>query len=113
MVAESASNFYEGVTQKEAEDFYAAKIVANDPRPVSYGLNSKVVEIKGIVAEEVYRSGGKYGAAIDNIISWLEKAITVAETETRKSELELLIEYYKTGDLKKWDEYNVVWGKEY
>jgi len=111
MVSESASNFYEGVTQKEVEEFYAGKTVANDPRPVSLGLNSKVVKINKKVTEEVYMSGGKYGAAIDNIVLWLEKALDVAETEIQKKELGLLIEYYKTGDLKKWDEYNVVWAK--
>jgi dipeptidyl-peptidase-3 len=111
MVAESASNFYEGVTQKEVENFYTGKIITSDPRPVSLGLNSKVVKVNGKVTEEVYKSGGKYGAAIDNIIEWLEKAITVAETDTQKNELKILIEYYKTGDLKKWDEYNVIWAK--
>jgi dipeptidyl-peptidase-3 len=111
MVAESASNFYEGVTQKEVEAFYAGKVVADDPRPVSLGLNSKVVKINGIITEEVYKSGGKYGPAIDKIIFWIEKAITVAESEKQKAELKLLIEYYKTGDLKKWDEYNVAWAK--
>ena len=80
-------------------------------RPVSLGLNSKVVKINGKVAEEVYKSGGKYGTAIDNIIQWLEKATTVAETDTQKKELGLLIEYYKTGDLKTWDEYNVAWAR--
>jgi len=111
MVAESASNFYEGVTQKEVEDFYAAKLVVNDPRPVSLGLNTKIVKIYGKVTEEVYKSGGRYGAAIDKIIQMLEKAIIVAPTETQKVELELLIEYYKTGDLKKWDDYCVAWAK--
>lgn len=109
MVAESASNFYEGVTQKEVEAFYAGKVVQGDPRPVSLGLNSKVVKANGKVTEEVYMSGGKYGAAIDNIIVWLEKAIAVAENDIQKKELSLLIDYYKSGDLKKWDEYNVVW----
>ena len=111
MIAESASNFYEDVTQKEVEEFYAGKTVVNDPHPISYGLNSKVVKINGILTEEVYKSGGKYGAAIDNIIQWLEKAISVAETDNQKNELGILIEYYKTGDLKKWDEYNVAWAK--
>lgn len=111
MVAESAINFYEGVTQKEVEKFYAVKAVPDDPRPISLGLNSKVVKVNGKVTEEVYRSEGKYGAAIDNIIIWLEKAKEVAETEEQKNELEILIEYYKTGDLKKWDEYNVAWAK--
>ena len=81
MVAESASNFYEGVTQKEVEDFYSSKADPNDPRPVSLGLNSKVVKINGKLVEEVYKSGGKYGAAIDTIISWLGKAASVAETD--------------------------------
>jgi dipeptidyl-peptidase-3 len=111
MVAESASNFYEGVTQKEVEKFYAGKAAVNDLRPVSHGLNSKVIKKDGKVTEEVYKSGGKYGAAIDNIVLWLEKAIETAETETQKKELGLLIEYYKSGDLKKWDEYNVAWAK--
>lgn len=111
MVAESASNFYEGVTQKEVESFYAGKTIASDLHPVSLGLNSKVVKVNGQVTEEVYKSGGKYGAAIDNIIQWLEKAITVAETDIQKNELKVLIEYYKTGDLKKWDEYNVIWAR--
>ena len=112
MIIESASNFYEGVNQKEVEDFYAGKISANDPKPVSTGLNSKVVKSNGIIMEEVYRSGGKYGAAIDKIVSWLEKAIDVAETEMQKKELGLLTEYYKSGDLTKWDEYNVAWAKD-
>ena len=111
MVAGSASNFYEGVTQKEVEDYYAARTDTADPRPVSLGLNSKVVKKNGKVTEEVYKSDGKYGEAIDSIIVWLEKAITVAETETQKQELKILIDYYKTGDLKTWDEYNVVWAK--
>ncbi len=111
MVAGSASNFYEGVTQKEVETFYMAKTVPDDPRPVSYGLNSKVIKVNGRVAEEVYMSGGKYGEAIDEIIKWLEKAISVAETDTQKRELGLLIEYYRTGDLRTWDEYNVVWAR--
>jgi len=109
MVAESASNFYEGVTQKEVEEFYAGIKPDIDPRPVSFGLNSKVVKINGKLTEEVYRSGGKYGKAIDEIMSWLEKARGMAENDSRKKELSLLIEYYKTGDLKKWDEFNIAW----
>lgn len=109
MVAASASNFYELVTQKEVEEFYAGKIDPKDPRPVSLGLNSKVVKFNGKVSEQVYKSGGMYGAAIDEIIKWLELAASVAGSEMQKKELELLIEYYKTGDLKKWDEYNVAW----
>lgn len=111
MVAESASNFYEGVTQKEVEAFYSAKADAKDPRPVSLGLNSKVIKVNGKVTEDVYKSGGTYGSAIDTIIMWLDKASTVAETEMQTKELELLKEYYTTGDLRKWDEYNVAWAK--
>jgi len=74
MVAESASNFYEGVTQKEVEKYYAGKVVPNDPHPISIGLNSKVIKVNGVVTEDVYKSGGRYGAAIDRIVYWLEKA---------------------------------------
>jgi dipeptidyl-peptidase-3 len=112
MVAESASNMYEGVTQKEVEAFYNAKIIPNDPKPVSIGINSKVGKKDGKVTEEVYRSGGLYTEAIDKIISWLERAISVAETDVQKREIGILINYYKTGDLKTWDEYNVVWAND-
>lgn len=111
MITESASNFYLDVTQKEVEEFYASKIVTDDAHPVSYGLNSQVLKIDGCVTEDVYKSGGKYGAAIDNIILWLQKAVTVAELEKQKSELKLLIDFYKTGDLKVWDEYNIAWAR--
>jgi dipeptidyl-peptidase III len=111
IVSESATNMYEGVTQKEAEAFYAGKIKADDPRPISIGLNSKLVKKDGKVIEEVYRSGGLYGQAIDKIIENLKKAASFAETDEQKKELEILIDYYKTGDLKTWDEYNVVWAK--
>lgn len=109
MVAASASNFYELVTQKEVEALYAGKADPKDPRPVSLGLNSKVVKFNEKVSEQVYKSGGMYGPAIDEIIKWMELAASVAGSEMQKKELELLIEYYKTGDLKKWDEYNVAW----
>jgi dipeptidyl-peptidase III len=112
MIAGSATNFYEGVTQKEVEEFYAGKVKTDDPRPLSVGLNSKIIKKDGKVVEEVYRSGGKYGAAIDRIIFWLEKAVQEAESDTQKAGLNLLIEYYRSGDLKKWDDYNVVWAKD-
>jgi dipeptidyl-peptidase III len=111
IVSESASNFYEGVSRKEVDDFYAARSVTNVPHPVSVGLNSKVVKINGKLSEEIYRSGGKYGEAIDRIIHWIEKAIAVAEKDTHRDELKLLVDYYRTGDLNKWDEYNVSWAK--
>ena len=111
MVKESASNFYEGVSQKEVEDFYSHMAKPNDPKPVSIGLNSKVVKVNDKITEEVYKSGGKYGSAIDSITNWLFKATQYAETDQQRTELNLLIDYYKTGDLKKWDEYNVAWAQ--
>jgi len=112
IVAESAVNLYEGVTQSEVEKFYSGKIDPKDPHPISLGLNSKVVKKDGKVVEEVYKSGGLYGEAIDKIVMWLDKALPVAETDVQKKEIALLIDYYKTGDLKKWDEYNVVWAND-
>jgi dipeptidyl-peptidase III len=109
MVLGSSINFYFDVNQKDVEMFYADKTDSSDPEPVSKGLNSRVTKKKGKIIEEVYRSGGLYGKAIDQIILWLEKAITVSESELQKKELGLLIEYYRTGDLRKWDEYNVAW----
>lgn len=109
MITSSATNFYEGVTQAEVEAYYASITVKDDPRPVSYGLNTKVVKTDDVVSEVVYRSGGMYGEAIDQIISWIEKAMKYAENDTQVKELELLIDYYRTGSLSTWDEYNVVW----
>jgi len=109
MITSSATNFYEGVTQAELENYYASIIDKDDPTPVSYGLNTKVVKTDGMVSEVVYRSGGLYGEAIDQIIVWLTKAKDVAENETQVKELNLLIDYYQTGSLQTWDEYNVVW----
>jgi dipeptidyl-peptidase-3 len=109
MVAESAINFYEGVSQAEVEEYYAAIIDSEDPRPVSYGLNTKVVKEGDIVKEVVWRSGGMYGAAIDKITGWLEKAMEFAGNEMQRQELEVLIDYYRTGNLKTWDDYNVIW----
>ncbi|HEX7493590.1 MAG TPA: dihydrofolate reductase [Bacteroidales bacterium] len=111
MIAESASNFYEGVKQKEVEEFYAARTKPDDPHPISIGLNSRVVKVNGKMTEELYKSDGKYGAAINKIIQWLEKAKNTVDTDIQKEELQILIEYYKTGDLKKWDEYNIAWVK--
>jgi dipeptidyl-peptidase III len=109
IVAASAVNFYDGVTQKEVEGFYAGKVNPKDPRPVSTGLNSKIINEKGHLKELVYKSGGLYGQAIDRIIYWLDKAKEVAENESQKKELDLLIAYYRSGDLKDWDNYNVEW----
>ena len=108
-VVSSSHNFYEGVTQKEVEDYYSAKIDPKDPQPISWGLNSKMTKENGVIVEKVWKQGGMYGAAIDKIIYWLEKAVNVAENDKQKKALSLLVEYYKTGDLKKWDEYNIAW----
>lgn len=106
----SAVNFYgPEITNKDVETFYA-KMKSPDPhKPLSFGLNSKLVKENGVVKEQVYKSGGLYGAAIDKIIGWLEKAKGVAENEKQANALGLLIEYYKSGDLQKWDDYNVAW----
>ena len=105
----SANNFYEGVTQLEVEEYYAAKSNPNDPKPVEYGLNSKLKKVDGKLVEIPWKVGGMYSAAIEKIVYWLEKAARVAETPEQKKSLELLVEYYKTGDLKKFDEYNIAW----
>ncbi len=108
----SSVNFYEGVNKAEAESFYAKMEDPKDPRPISYGLNSKLVKENGRIYENVYKAGGLYGPAIEQIISHLEKAAAVAENETQKTYISLLIDYYRTGDLKTWDAYNVVWVKD-
>lgn len=105
----SANNFYEGVSQKEVEDYYAAKTDTSDKTPVEYGLNSKLVKVDGKIIEKTWKVGGMYTQAIEKIVYWLEKATVVAETPEQKKSLELLVEYYKTGDLKKFDEYNIAW----
>ncbi|PIB35034.1 dihydrofolate reductase [Reichenbachiella sp. 5M10] len=107
----SATNFYDSdVTADEVEQFYQSIIDPNTNEPISYGLNSKITRNKdGQLTEELWKSGGMYGRAIDQIIYWLYKAASVAENEAQKQGLQLLIKYYQTGDLKTWDEYNVVW----
>ena len=110
IVAESAVNFYEGVSRKEVEDYYAGIMDPSDETPVSYGLNTKVVKgDDGIVREEAWKSGGIYGAAIDKIVEELEKASEFAENDTQKSIIAKLVAYYRTGDLKLWDDYNIEW----
>ncbi len=112
IIVASANGFYgEGVTQKMVEDFYAAKTNADSKRPVEHGLNSTLILKDGKLYEDVWKSGGKYGKAIDQIIFWLEKAVTVAENKDQEAALKKLIEYYQTGDLKTWDDYKVLWTK--
>ena len=113
IVAESAVNFYEGVTREEVEALYASMIDPEDKTPVSYGLNSRVVKGEdGVVREEVYKVGGLYGKALEKICKELKKAARYAENETQKAYTADLIEYYRTGDLKLWDKYNVQWVKD-
>lgn len=109
LVQNSAVNFYEGVTQKEAEDFYTKMIDKKNLTPISYGLNSKLVKENGKVVEKIYKVGGMYSKAIEKIVYWLEKAATVAENDAQKKVFLTLVDYYKTGDLKTFDEFNVLW----
>lgn len=112
MVLSSAGNFYEGVNQKEAEEYYKNMRKPNDNEPLSYGLNTRLVKKDGKTFEEVYKIGGLYSAAITEIVKWLEKAKEVAENDPQKRNIASLIEYYKTGSLKTWDEYNIDWVKD-
>lgn len=105
----SAVNFYDDVTQHEAEEYYNSIRVPNDLTPISYGLNSKIVKKDGIIGEEVYKLGGLYTEAIENIIKYLRLASGVAESDLQKAAFDKLIEYYETGDLKKFDEYSILW----
>ena len=107
----SATNYYgPDVTEKEAEKFYALKINKNDKMPVEFGLNSKLVKnADGSLEEKVWKVGGMYSASLEKMVGWLEKAVEVAENTKQAEALKLLIDYYKTGDLKTWDAYNVVW----
>lgn len=110
IVALSSVNFYEGVTRDEVENYYAGIIDPNDPEPISYGLNTKVVKgADGAIREEKWKVGGIYGPAIEKICEELEKAKAVAENDTQKKEISELQEYYRTGDLKLWDKYNITW----
>lgn len=109
LVKGSANNYYEGVTQAEVEAYYAKMRKPDDHTPVLYGLNSKVVKENGQVLEKVYKIGGMYSSAIERIVYWMEKASAVAENDQQKAALDKLISYYKTGDLKTFDEYNIAW----
>uniref|UniRef100_UPI00359F1EEC dipeptidyl-peptidase 3 family protein n=1 Tax=Prevotella heparinolytica TaxID=28113 RepID=UPI00359F1EEC len=112
LVLTSACNYYDGVTQKEAEDFYNALKDPKDETPVSYGLNSRLVKIDGKVQEKVWKIGGLYGQALEKIVYWLKKAEEVAETPEQKSVISKLITFYETGDLKTFDEYAILWVKD-
>ena len=109
LILASANNYYDGVTQAEVEAFYAAMKNPNDEKPVMYGLNSQLVKENGVIKEKVWKVGGLYSEAISRIVGWLEKAAGVAENDEQKAVIEALIEYYRTGDLKKFDEYAILW----
>lgn len=108
-VQSSANNFYEGVSQKEVEDYYNLHMSKNDAEPISWGLNSKMAKVNGNIEEQVWKLGGMYSASIEKIIYWLEKAVNVAENDKQRTAINLLVEFYRTGDLRKWDEYNIAW----
>lgn len=113
IVALSAVNYYENVSRDEAEAFYENMMDPADPTPVSYGLNSRLVkDAGGTVREEVYKVDGLYGPALGKIIEELEKAAAVAENDAQKEYISLLVDYYRTGDLKLWDDYNIAWVQE-
>ncbi|MBP5538638.1 MAG: dihydrofolate reductase, partial [Bacteroidales bacterium] len=113
IVAESSINFYQGgLTREEVDAFYAAMARKNDPRPLSYGLNSTLVKENGKIFERVWNLDSPYGPAIQKMIDELEIASQYAENEAQKAYLALLINYYKTGDLKTWDDFNVAWVQE-
>ena len=114
LVQTSACNYYEDVTQQEAEDFYEAMRDENDPMPISYGLNSTLRKTAdGMLKEDVWHEGGLYGDAIKHIAYWLEKAAEVAENELQAKIIGMLVDYYRTGDLSKFDAYSIEWLKEH
>ena len=112
VVEQSACNYYEGVNQAEVEAFYKAKNTGGDKQP-SWGLNSKLIKTNGELCEQVYKIDGLYGDQIKEIVFWLEKAMPYAENEQQKKVISLLVEYYRTGDLKLFDDYSIEWLKEH
>jgi len=112
LITSSACNFYEGVTQKEVLDFYNAQTKEGDKQPVMIGLNSKLVKENGKLVEKKWMVGGMYSAAIEKIVYWLEKASVVAENDKQKEALDKMIKFYKTGNLKDFDDYNIAWVKD-
>jgi dipeptidyl-peptidase-3 len=113
VIVNSANNYYgEGVTQKEVEDFYTAMKDPDDSKPVPFGLNSRLVKKDGQLVEEIYKIGGLYSPALERIVYWLEEASKYAENDQQKLVIDLLVEFYKTGSLKKYDEYSIEWVKD-
>ena len=110
LVSSSAVNFYEGVTEAEVREFYAARADVSDTTPISHGLNAKLIKtVAGDVEERVWRVGGMYTQALEQVVYWLEKAVLVAENEPQAKALRLLIEFYRTGDLQTFDAYSIAW----
>ena len=109
IIKTSATNYYEGVSQEEVEGYYKKIMDQKDTRPISYGLNSQLTKKNGEIVERKWKVGGMYSQAIEQIVYWLDKAQMVAESDLQKKAFRELIEYYKTGDLQKWDEYNILW----
>ena len=111
IIEHSSVNFYsEGITKADVEEYYDAMRIPGDQTPISYGLNSRLVkEADGTIHEDVYCVNGLYGEAIKAIIGWLEKANEVAENDIQRAYTQKLIEYYTTGNLRTWDEYNILW----
>jgi dipeptidyl-peptidase-3 len=112
LIVTSANNMYEGVTQQEVEDYFAAIKRADDPTPISYGLNTKVVKQNGKVVELPYKIGGLYSAAIERIVENLNRALQYAETDKQKASIRALIEFYVSGDLKIFDQYSILWTED-
>jgi len=112
MIVNSANNFYEGVNQKEVEDFYSEMMVEGDFNPISYGLNSKVIKENGKVIEKVYKLDGMYGPAIEKILFWLDKTIPVTENKHQVNSIGKLMDFYRTGNLRTFDEFNIFWLKD-
>jgi dipeptidyl-peptidase III len=109
LVLNSACNFYDGVTEQEAVAYYLKRKQVNDPEPPSYGLNSRLVKEHGQLKEQVWKIGGTYGEALQQVVNWLEKACEVAENQQQTDAIHKLISFYRTGDLKTFDSYNISW----
>lgn len=112
LVLTSAANYYEGVTQQEAEDFYATLKTPGDSQPVMYGMNSRLIKENGQVKEQVWKIGGMYSTALERIVWWLQKAEQVAENDAQRKVIRLLTDFYHTGDLKTFDAYSIAWLKD-
>jgi dipeptidyl-peptidase-3 len=109
IIGTSANNYYDGVSQKEAEEFYASKKNPDDKAPVSYGLNTRLIKEGGKIVEKVWKTGELYSSAVEKITYWLSKALSVSENDQQKKVIGFMIDFYKTGDLRTFDEYNIAW----